>query len=148
MNEVATDPFLDAYRGRFTNILRWHQLDELWARLRQRSDAGWYIYAVGEEVPAQPATDTEFNTFLTEVDTLLRGEHDEDYCGIVYVDDKQAPTLVKIYDPHNLGAVCGSSGAPPPLPGWVLSLLPPEDLNAAFPPPARRRRWWQRLFAG
>ena len=36
---------------------------------------------------------------------------------------------------------------PPPLPGWVLSRLPPVDLQAAQPT-ASRRRWWHKLLAG
>ncbi len=84
-------------------------------------------------------------TFITELDALLRAEHQEDYCGIVYADDPQAPRLVKIYDPHHLGVSCGSS-ADPPLPGWVMSLLPPVDLPASRAPTRSRRRWWQRVF--
>lgn len=140
------DPFLEAWRGSFTGILRWPQLEALWARIRARAHEGWYVYAVGEPPPTGPADPQTLARFLDEIDQLLRTEHDEDYCGIVYADDPAHPTLVKIYDPGNLGAVCGSS-ASPPLPGWVLSTLPPADLRAAFPPPANRRRWWRRLFA-
>ena len=87
----------------------------------------------------------QLQRFITEIDALLRREHDEDYCGIVYADDPSAPGMIKIYDPNNLGKVCGYS-ANPPLPGWVLSRLPPADLQAAQVQPAGRRRWWQRLF--
>ncbi|MCK7500047.1 MAG: hypothetical protein MZW92_64195 [Comamonadaceae bacterium] len=39
-------------------------------------------------------------------DDLLRKEHREDYCGIVYADDlRPADACVKIYDPNNLGVV-------------------------------------------
>jgi hypothetical protein len=72
-------------------------------------------------------------------------EHREDYCGIVYADDLRTPTFVKIYDPNNLGVVCGFSDAPP-LPGWVMSLIPPVDLPSTRPLPKNRRRWWSRLF--
>jgi len=74
-------------------------------------------------------------------------DHGEDYCGIVYVDNKQQPSLIKIYDPNHLGSSCGSSGAPPPLPGWTISLEQPCDLQLAFAPPANRRRWWQNIFS-
>jgi hypothetical protein len=88
----------------------------------------------------------DFNRFITEIDSLLRREHDEKYCGIVYADDLQAPRFVKIYDPHNLGVSCGYSDNPP-LPGWVLSKLPPVDLPAAQHVPKNRKRWWRALFA-
>jgi hypothetical protein len=138
-------PFLTAFKGGFSNLLRWPQLDSLWANLRQQREASWYAYAVGEVPPTAPLTADELDTFIQEIDTLLRQEHQEDYCGIVYVDNPEAPRLIKIYDPNNLGVVCGFSDAPP-LPGWTLSLDPPCDLQKALPPPANRRRWWQRLW--
>lgn len=139
-------PFLHAFQGRFTSMLRWEQLDALWDTLRRQAGAGWYVYAIGEAPPQEPANAREVECFINEIDALLRREHQESYCGIVYADDREAPQFVKIYDPNNLGMVCGSSGAPPPLPGWVLSRLPPVDLEAAMPPPNNRRRWWRRLF--
>jgi len=143
--DSPSDTFLTAFRGRFTSALRWHHLDALWERLRERADAGWYLYAVGEPPPATPTDAAGVLTFLREIDQLLRTEHKEDYCGIVYADDLEEPRFVKIYDPHNLGVFCGSSDNPP-LPGWVLSLVPPLDLSATRVLPQNRRRWWRRLF--
>lgn len=137
--------FLRAFGGSFVNMLRWPQLDSLWDTLKQQAEAGWYAYAVGETPPTQPLNASELENFITEIDALLHREHQEDYCGIVYVDNPAEPSLVKIYDPNNLGVVCGFSEAPP-LPGWTLSLAPPCDLEQARPAPANRRRWWQRLW--
>jgi hypothetical protein len=139
----AENPFLVAFRGSFTSTLRWPQLDALWQCLRGQPE-GWYVYAVGEPPPNSPATADDLLRFIDRIDALLRTEHDEDYCGIVYADDPAAPGMVKIYDPANLGVSCGFSDNPP-LPGWVLSRLAPVDLEAARQS-ARRRRWWQRLF--
>ena len=75
----------------------------------------------------------------------MRNEHKEDYCGIVYVDDPEEPGFLKIYDPGNLGMVCGSSEAPP-LPGWTLSRVAPDDLETLALRPGKRRHWWQRIF--
>ena len=138
--------FYSHYRGGFISLLRWPQLDEFWQVLRSKRDADWYIYAIGESLPEQTVTSEQLNTFITEIDLLLRKEHQEDYCGVVYVDDKTEPTFIKIYDPNNLGVVCGFSDNPP-LPGWILSKLTPVDLNATTPLPGNRRRWWQRLWA-
>jgi hypothetical protein len=140
------DPFYRAFRGGFSSMLRWHELDALWAVLRQQADAGWYIYAIGEALPEAPADADAVEKFITEMDRLLREEHEEDYCGIVYADDREDPSFIKIYDPHNLGVVCGSS-TNPPLPGWVLSKLPPRALEQGIPKPMNRRRWWQRLWS-
>lgn len=141
------NPFRKAFRGRFENVLRWEQLDDLWNVLRADTASGWYIYAVGEQPPARPVSAEVLQTFLTEIAELLRKEHAEDYCGIVYADSLTQPRFVKIFDPHNLGVSCGFSDHPP-LPGWILSRLPPVDLKAPAPLPKNRSRWWRRLFDG
>lgn len=138
--------FLQAFRGSFTSALRWHHLDALWERLRERAGDGWYIYAVGEPPPQTPAVAQQVLCFLEEIDRLLRTEHKEDYCGIVYADDLQHPQFIKIYDPHNLGVVCGYSDNPP-LPGWLLTIIPPCDLNASQNLAKNRQRWWRNLFS-
>jgi len=142
---ISNDTFYKAFRGNFTSLLSWQQLDEFWNVVRQKADAGWYIYAIGTPVPTQPSTPEAVAKFITEVDALLRNDHHEDYCGIVYADSKENPTLVKIFDPNNLGVSCGFSNNPPP-PGWVLSLIPPQPLESKRPLPAGRHRWWQALW--
>ncbi len=144
MQEQAHSDYLQAFRGSFTSALRWHHLDALWQRLRE-SPEGWFVYAVGESVPTAVVSAEEFRDFLEELDQLLRREHDEDYCGIVYADDLQNPSMVKVYDPNNLGVSCGCSENPP-LPGWVLSRMAPVDLQVDRPLPNNRRHWWRRLF--
>lgn len=150
MTTPCPDPpsYLQHFRGSFVNLLRWPQLDALWDTLRSQTHKAWYLYAVGEAPPETPADDTQLVRFVEHMDALLRREHDEDYCGIVYVDDRDDPRMIKIYDPNNLGSVCGSSGAPPPLPGWVLSLERPVALSADLFLPAGRKRWWRRLWGG
>ncbi len=150
MNSAAAiddTEFLRAFRGGFTSALRWHQLDELWTNLRRSADQGWFLYAVGEAPPKVPASAAQVQSFILEIDKLLRQEHKEDYCGIVYADDLKQPAFVKIYDPNNLGVSCGYSDNPP-LPGWIMSKLPPCDLPATQVLPGGRRRWWRRLFGG
>ena len=144
MQPSDDNDYLAAFRGSFISALRWHQLDDLWERLREQPE-NWFVYAVGHTPPRSVASREEFLNFLEEIDRLLRTEHDENYCGIVYADDPQKPSMVKIYDPNNLGVVCGYSDNPP-LPGWVLSRIPPVDLEADRPLPNNRRRWWKRLF--
>jgi hypothetical protein len=141
----SPDPYLEQFRGSFVNMLRWPQLDALWETIQQNADAGWYAYAIGETPPENVLSADQLNKFLIEINELLRKEHEEDYCGIVYADNPGAPTFIKIYDPNNLGVVCGYSDNPP-LPGWTLSLTKPCDLEHAPPPPGNRKRWWQRLF--
>lgn len=144
--EVQEQPYLRAFRGSFTSALRWHHLENLWERVRACAGTGWYIYAVGEEPPIQPSDGERVKAFVTEIDKLLRDEHQEDYCGIVYADDLQAPSFIKIYDPNNLGVSCGYSDNPP-LPGWVMSRIAPLDLAVTQVNPKKRQRWWHRLFS-
>jgi hypothetical protein len=139
------DPFHTAFRGSFTGVLSWEDLDAFWSMVRNSAGAGWYVYAIGETPPAAPATAVQVNTFLDEIDVLLRKEHDEDYCGIVYTDSKTEPSMIKIFDPNNLGVQCGFSDNPP-LPGWVMSRLPPVALHNSAHRPENRKRWWRRLW--
>jgi hypothetical protein len=145
MTEATDHPYYKAFKGELFGILKWEQLDDLWEAIRSNEPADWYIYAVGEEPPTQAVTVDELHAFITEIDKLLRTEHEEKYCGIVYADNRQQPTFVKIYDPNNLGVSCGYSDNPP-LPGWVLSHMQPIDLPAAMPQTGSRKRWWNRLF--
>jgi hypothetical protein len=137
--------FHTAFRGRFSNLLTWDSLDTLWQTVRAQAGAGWYIYAIGMPAPTRPASADDVKRFVDALDALLRHDHREDYCGIVYVDNREAPTLVKIFDPHNLGTSCGSSKHAP-LPGWILSRLPPEPLVDKRSLPAGRQRWWHALW--
>ncbi|MDX1811617.1 MAG: hypothetical protein R3240_06690 [Gammaproteobacteria bacterium] len=144
-NLEPTSDFIKAFRGSFTGILRWPQLDEFWQVMNEHADDNWYIYAVGEAPPQHTSSADELKHFIIEIDKLVRSEHEEDYCGIVYVDNKTSPTFVKIFDPNNLGVSCGFSDFPP-FPGWIISRIQPEDLKTAIPPPQSRKRWWQKLF--
>ena len=143
MNPTTTS-FQQHYKGSFTNMLRWHQLDKLWENVKVQAN-GWYIYFVGETLPSAPVEATALVQFIQEIDKLLRSEHDYDYCGIVYADDKENPSMIKIFDPNNLGAVCGSSGTVVP-PRWLLTRIPPATIVDEAITPLNRKRWWQRLF--
>lgn len=139
----ARNPDFDAlFDGTLFSLLSWDQLDSFWRKLD--NGAGWYLYALGEARPELPADEEHVATFVREIDTLIRKEHDEDYCGIVYTDNLDAPNLVKIYDPSHLGTSCGS-GKHKILPGWVMSRIPPSDLDPSHHIPMNRRRWWQGL---
>ena len=139
--------FQRLYTGRLWSVLAWDQLTEFWQRIDLA--AGWYLVASGLDAdvpkPVEPAEAATVAAFIARIDRLLRDEHRESYCGIVYADDLQNPRLIKIYDPNNLGSSCGSSKHPPG-PGWIMSRLRPEGLGVEKPPPAGRHRWWRALF--
>jgi hypothetical protein len=137
-----SSPFQALCSGRLWSIMSWDQLAAFWRRLPPE---GWFLYAVGEAPPTEPAAPERTGEFIRRIDALLRDDHRHDYCGIVYADDIERPSFVKIYDPNNLGVSCGFSDDPP-LPGWIMSRVPPEDLQPERHAPGGRRRWWQALF--
>lgn len=139
--------FQRLYTGRLWSVLAWDQLTALWQRIDPA--AGWFLVAVGvSPAPTSgmaPADATGVRAFIERIDALLRAEHHESYCGIVYADDLENPRLIKIYDPNNLGSSCGSSKTPHP-PGWIMSRLPPDEIIATRAAPENRKRWWQGLL--
>lgn len=145
-DSTSATRFKAAYKGAFTSLLGWEQLASFWDVLRSQADAGWYIYDLSSNPPDTPQSADEVLRFIDEIDALLHREHKEDYCGIVYADNRTEPEIIKIYDPNNLGVVCGFSNNPPP-PGWLLSRIPPETVDHNEVIPENRRRWWQRLWA-
>ncbi len=132
--------FDQLFDGTLYSLLSWQQLTAFWERLD--TGAGWYLYALGEERPSEPADSEHVAAFTREIDVLLHREHHEDYCGIVYADNLDDPSIIKIYDPNHLGTSCGSSKHRI-LPGWVMSKLPPSDLSPSHLVPQNRKRWWQ-----
>ena len=130
------------YEGRLWSIMSWDQLTAFWGRVEHE---GWYLYAIGEEAPTAPATAEQTSEFLRRIDALLRADHRHDYCSIVYADNIEQPSFVKIYDPNNLGVSCGFSQNPP-LPGWIMCRVAPQPLEESRVIPAKRQRWWQTLW--
>jgi len=128
--------------GTFSGILQWQQLDELWARVKTGT---WFFYQVGEEPPEHSLGGDELAVRIDALNTLLRHDHDYHYCGIVYVDNVEAPTLIKVYDPNTLGSSCSHNATPTP-PGWILSTAQPAIIESGIPTPNNRKRWWQ-LFS-
>lgn len=134
-------PFSEILYGQLFGMMRWEQWDGVRSVLQADANIDWYVYCVGHALPEAPVRGKEFVRMLGEIDALLRRDHQESYLGIVYADDLDDPTFVKIYDPNNLGSSCGSSGYTIP-PGWTISRMPPEEIRIAAPLPMGRSRWW------
>ena len=71
MTDTQID-FRSAFRGSFSGILRWQQLDEFWQILRDRKEDDWYVYAVGEAPPESTVSAEAIARFIEEIDVLLR----------------------------------------------------------------------------
>lgn len=137
-----TDAFDRYYNGMLYSVMSWNQLTAFWQKID--ADAGWYLYAVGQELPESPSSADKVQQFTRELDELLRREHHEDYCAIVYADDLENPNFVKIYDPNHLGSSCGSSATKSSvLPGWLMSRTLPRELEMRGVVTGQRKRWWQ-----
>ena len=141
-DSAATAAFHARLKGTFAGILQWQQLDELWARVKPGL---WYFYQLGEALPAAALSGDELTRRIDALNELLHREHDYHYCGIVYADDVENPTLIKVYDPNNMGSSCSRDATPSP-PGWILSTEPPVLIETHAPTPNNRKRWWQ-LFS-
>ncbi|MHB1214881.1 MAG: hypothetical protein ACYCY9_07830 [Thiobacillus sp.] len=141
---TASQPsdFDRCYNGLLYSVMHWNQLTSFWQKVD--SGAGWYLYAVGQAVPQESSSSDKVQQFMRELDELLRREHHEDYCAIVYADNLDAPNFIKIYDPNHLGSSCGSSSTKSSvLPGWVMSRMPPRELELRGVVTGQRKRWWQ-----
>lgn len=123
----SSNSFEERLWGNFSGVLRWEDLDALWEKILSEPE-GWYLYEVGEGVPERPIEPARLGESLHDVRRLLREKHKHDYCGIVYVDFPVLPTLVKVYDPEDLGMVCGPGGERV-LPRWILSRERPQPLR-------------------
>lgn len=138
--EIAPLSYADLLDGRFEGILRWPDLDALWLRVKA-SGVPWYIYEVGMDVPDAPIVAHNLDAEIGVIDKLLHENHKEDYCGIVYVDDPDMPTLIKVFGPKNLGASCGSSGSKT-WPRWILSHIPPTEIGIKLDDKGKPA-WWK-----
>lgn len=141
-----TSEFDRQYNGLLYSVMRWDQLTAFWQKVD--AGAGWYLYAVGHELPQTTSSADKVQQFMREVDELLRRDHHEDYCAIVYADDLEAPNFIKIYDPNHLGSSCGSSSMKSSvLPGWLMSKTPPRELEMHGVVTGQRKRWWQSFLS-
>lgn len=141
MDNTDAVAFHERLKGKFAGIMQWSQLDTLWDKVR---GGEWYLYQPGEEVPSVPVAGAELAQRIDALNALLRREHEYSYCGIVYADDAERPTLIKVYDPSHMGSSCSHNATPAP-PGWIFSNTPPARIETRAPTPNNRKRWWQRF---
>jgi hypothetical protein len=122
--------YLKQFKGRFIGIMQWQDCDDLLNALISNPQE-WYIYNTSDIVPDSTVAPDEFVSQIKSIKEIITKEHQERYCGIVYADNLDKPSFVKIFHPNNLGKVCGSSENPP-LPRWLLSKTQPTDVVENF----------------
>lgn len=125
--ETQHRSFREAYSGWYSGLVTWADYEAVMDAVARAPD-GWFVYDTREAPPAVPEPAERLAARLQAIDEFLRDNHRADYCGFVYVDDRAAPSMVKVYNPRNASA-CGSAEAPVPL--FMLSRMPPETLPLA-----------------
>lgn len=115
--------FRDRFRGRFAGLLAWEDVAAVFARVIA-APSGWWIYDTREPLPTLPEDPGRLAQRVGEIEGFLRRHQRADYCGFVYVDDKDVPTLIKVFDPRNASSC--SLGSPVPV--YTLSRMKPTSL--------------------
>ncbi len=125
--------YLAEFRGRFVGVMRWDDYRDLMTKLADNPQ-DWFLYDTTASLPSTTLPAEKFISEIEKIKAIITEQHQEKYCGIVYVDDLQNPSFVKIFHPNNLGKSCGSSEHPP-IPQWLLSKNQPLDVVKAFGAP-------------
>jgi hypothetical protein len=130
-------PFWRAYQGRFAGFPTWAMHDRFWPVLTA-STGDWFAFEPeGGSLPDAPLDAAGLAALLAEAEAMFAPARDRSFAGIVFADDVERPSFVKIFDPWKMGASCGSSGERI-LPRWVLSRMRPDSaLPVAAPEPAK-----------
>lgn len=138
--------FKELFKGKFYGVLRWHQLDHTWDVVKLEKAEGWYIYEINKSIPDIVTQNNALTIEIERIDQYLRKKHNEDYCGIVYVDNLDKPEFIKVFDPQSLGTSC-SIAKTPPLPKWIISKVKPHELTLQKEVTNKPKRWLGNLFA-
>ncbi|HIG88828.1 hypothetical protein [Candidatus Thioglobus sp.] len=129
--------YIDEFQSRFIGIMQWDDCNSLLQKLIN-NPSDWYLYNTLNTVPNEIIDSNLFIDKINTIKDILTNEHQERYCGIVYADDLENPSFVKIFHPGNLGKSCGSSENPP-LPQWLLSKTQPVDVVEKFGAPEQEQ---------
>lgn len=129
------------YSGPTKGILHWSDMDALWLTLENSTEA-WFVFNPMEPAPVTPLDKDALFTAVQAARNLVNTGHDKECSGAVYVDDLDAPTYIKVFDPCNMGA-CGYGGAPI-LPSWIISQSKPDTLPPE--PQPEKTGFWARIW--
>ncbi|NOX73292.1 MAG: hypothetical protein GXP03_06625 [Alphaproteobacteria bacterium] len=141
MPPLPDTDFWRAYQGPFSGVLKWSDVDALWAWLADNNQ-GWFAFDPNTAAPDTPLDADDFATFLQGAVELVNTRRERSMSGAIYLDDANKPTLIKIFDPVNMGSACSISGVRV-MPRWILSRMKPDDLPK--PAPVLKPRFFGRL---
>ncbi len=124
-------PFWRAYQGRATGLLHWQDVDALWPLLATCPE-GWYVYNLEGPPPDTTLAAAEFIAFLPRAEALVNTRRDRSHSGAIYIDNRETPAFIKIFDPANMGTSCGGDHDMI-FPHYLLSKLKPEPRPTPAP---------------
>ncbi len=124
--------FWTRYMGHASGILRWNDLDAFWPRLKA-SGGEWYVFDPDADAPETPVSGQAWRAAVQAARTLVDTRRDMSVSGAVYVDDREAPAFIRVFDPGHMGSSCSHSGARV-MPRFIFSRIKPDSLPIAPPP--------------
>ncbi|CAB5495838.1 hypothetical protein THERMOT_387 [Bathymodiolus thermophilus thioautotrophic gill symbiont] len=136
--------YLAQFQGRFIGIMQWDDCRALFDKLSSNPN-DWYVYDTSKVVPKTVTNTNDFLDTINNIKKIIKSEHQERYCGIVYTNDLDNPDFVKIFHPNNLGKSCGSSENPP-IPQWLLSKIKPVEVMEKFNSPSKKKGFISKYF--
>jgi len=124
-------PFWRAYQGRASGLLQWADVDALWPLLAAQPE-GWYVYDLETAPPISPLSTTDLTAFLPKAQALVDARRDRSHSGAIYIDNRESPAFIKIFDPTNMGTSCGGDHDMI-FPRYILSKIQPDPRPAPAP---------------
>lgn len=143
MNDMKQQSqFMQFWNGPFKGVLSWKELDKTWDYVQQQGL--WYVYPTDQAAPNKPASKQELNDFIKMIDQTINPKKQQGFSGVAFVDDRESPQLIKVFNPKLLGCGSGQCDAKP-LPHWIISSMRPDDLKAQTQQ-TKKQAFWKRLF--
>lgn len=136
--ELPETAYWQAFQAQSHGVLKWEAFHAMWEDLAARPE-GWFVYHNPETDPAPeaPVTAEGFADALRHAEELVAPWRGRSYFGLVYVDDPQAPTYIRVFDPKNMGSSCSISDEPV-LPAMILSRIKPDAVRHVPVAPPRK----------
>ncbi len=134
-------PFWRAYQARASGLLNWPDVDSLWQLLAARPE-NWFVYDLDKPPPGAPLLAADFAAFLPAAEALVNARRDRSHSGAIYIDNRETPSFIKIFDPTNMGTSCGGDHDMI-FPRYILSKLKPDPRPT---PPRPKKGFLGRLI--
>jgi len=124
--------FWQLFLSRSSGILRWEDMDAFWQDM-QVATGDWYVFDPSEDAPIAPLSGAALQAELKAAHKLVYARRELPMSGAVYVDNREAPSFIKVFDPSNMGSSCSCS-TEPVMPRYIFSRAKPDSLPLAPPP--------------